>query len=153
MKTFTAISTVAIALTCLLQACPAPPVLAVVGLTAGEAAAAGGAVAGGAVAGGLGQIHHHKRQDPANPDIPLAALQACNTQLKTTTVHVSQIREGDVRFDDVPPACMTLAGVFLGQNRPGQPQPIPMGSASLQYNGLSTAQLNELDQALKAVQS
>lgn len=151
MKSFTAVSTAAVALTCLFQACPAPPVLAVIGLTAGEAATVGGSLGGGAIAGGIGLAHkgHKKRQDSSLPPVALAA---CKQQLQGVTVQISRVGENNVRFDNVPPACMTLAAVFLGQNRPGQAQPIPMGSASLQYNGLTPDELNTLQAALDVVQ-
>lgn len=131
MKTFTAVSTAAIALTCLFQPCPAPPVLAAIGMTVGEAAGVGAGLGGGAIAGGIGAgtKGHKKRQEN---HLPAAAQAICQQQLHGVTVQVSKVGENNVRFDNVPPACMTLASVFLGQNRPGQAQPIPMGSASLQ---------------------
>ncbi len=151
MKTFTAISTAAFALSCLFQACPAPPVLAAIGMTAGEAAGIGAGLGGGAVAGGIGAgtKGHHKRQGSSLPPVAQAA---CQQQLHGVTVQVSKVGDNNVRFDNVPPACMTLANVFLGQNRPGQAQPIPMGSASLQYNGLTPDELNTLQNALETVQ-
>lgn len=150
MKTFTAVTTTAIALACLFQPCPAPPVLAAIGMTAGEAAGVGAGLGGGAIAGGIGAgtKGHGKRQDNSLP--PVAAA-ACKEQLHGVTVQVSRVGDNNVRFDNVPPACMTLANVFLGQNRPGQAQPIPMGSASLQYNGLTEAELNTLQNALDVV--
>jgi len=156
MKTFTAASTAAIALTCLFQACPAPPIaLAAIGITAGEAGAIGAGVAGGlgggAIAGGIGAAKGHgKRQD--NNSLPPVAAAACKQQLHGVTVQVSKVGANDVRFDNVPPACMTLANVFLGQNTPGQAHPILMGSASLQYNGLTADELKVLQNALDVYQ-
>lgn len=147
MKTFTAVSTAAIALTCLFQACPAPPVaLAAVGLVG---SLGGGAIAGEITAAAADKKGHERRQDTGLP--PVAAA-ACKQQLQGVTVQVSNVGANDVRFDNVPPACMTLANVFLGQNTPGQAHPIPMGSASLQYNGLTAEQLRVLQNALDVYQ-
>lgn len=150
MKTFIAISTTAIVLTSLFQPCPAPPVLAAIGMTAGEAAGVGAGLGGGAIAGGIGAgtKGHGKRGDNSLPPVASAA---CKQQLHGVTVQVSKVGDHDVRFDNVPPACMTLANVFLGQNRAGHAQPIPMGSASLQYNGLTEDELNTLQDALDTV--
>lgn len=152
MKTSSIIATTTVVLTTLFQPCPAPPVLAAIGMTAGEAAGVGAGLGGGAVTGGIGagtKKPPSKRQDNSLPPVAQAA---CKEQLGGVTVHVSKVGDHDVRFDNVPPACMTLANVFLGQNRPGQAQPIPMGSAALQYNGLTDDELNTLQTALDTVQ-
>ena len=121
-------------------------------MTAGEAAGVGAGLGSGAIAGGIGAGTRHSKERRQDDDsLPPAAQQACQSQLKGVTVEVSKQGDSNVRFDNVPPACMTLANVFLGQNRPGQPRPIPMGSAALQYNGLTEDQLNTLQQALDTV--
>ena len=154
MKPSIAVSAATVVLTTLFQPCPAPPVLAVIGMTAGEAAGVGAGLSSGAIAGGIGQGTKPGNKPPKRQydSLPPAAQAACKSQLQGVTVQVSKAGDNNVRFDDVPPACMTLANVFLGQNRPGQARPIPMGSASLQYNGLTQEELNTLQQALDNVQ-
>lgn len=58
--------------------------------------------------------------------LPQPAANQCKNQLQGATVTFSPKGDGGVRIDGVPPTCMTLANVFLGEN-PGQPAPIPMG--------------------------
>lgn len=56
-----------------------------------------------------------------------------------------------VQVDNVPAACMNLATVLLDDPaQSGGPVPIVMGSSSLQYNGMSSDQIQELKDALSA---
>lgn len=154
-------TTVALTLVVLFQPCPAPP-LAAIGIGAAEAASLGGGIAGGAVAGGIGvgasksnknngPHHKTKRQDAlAGLNLPEQAANDCRGQLSTAHVNVSPAGDNGVRFDGVPPACMTLAAVFLGQNGNSRSPPIPMGSASLQYSNLTPEELQTLQNALDA---
>jgi hypothetical protein len=53
------------------------------------------------------------------------------------------------RADNVPAACMDLATVILSDPaQAGGPVPTPMGSSSLQYNGLSSKDKTDLQNAL-----
>lgn len=57
----------------------------------------------------------------------------------------------DVRVDGVPPACMNLATVLTGQpTQEGEPVPVPMGSASLEYQDLTHDELIRLAHTLEA---
>lgn len=155
MHYVTALTATAFTLVTLLQLCPAPP-LAAIGIGAAEASTLVGGLGGGAIAGGIGAATNKKkssrlarRQDPlAGMDLPEQAANDCRNQLHSATVHVSPVDNNGVRFDGVPPACMTLATVFLGNNPAGQPAPIPMGSASLQYENLSPDELQTLQNVL-----
>lgn len=102
------------------------------------------AVFAGIAGGEIGQVFKHipKRDaslvntpEPRDAD-PFAGLSQpaaneCKNQLHGATVKFSPKDDHGVRIDGVPPACMTLANVFLGQN-PGQPAPIPMGMFATQ---------------------
>lgn len=160
MHYITALTATTLTFTTLLQLCPAPP-LAAIGIGAAEAASVVGGVGGGAVAGGIGYAASKQKakkpprsaegQDAlAGLNLPEEAADDCREELRSATVNVSPADNNGVRFDGVPPACMTLANVFLGQNTLGQPVPIPMGSASLQYENLSPDELQTLQNALDA---
>ncbi|KAL4744288.1 hypothetical protein BDW72DRAFT_199745 [Aspergillus terricola var. indicus] len=90
-----------------------------------------------------------QRSDDPFAGLPQPAANQCKEQLSEVTVTFAPAGDDGVRIDGVPSTCMTLATVFLGEN-PGQPAPIPMGSASLEYRGLSADQLNQLKVALDA---
>ncbi|KAI4276038.1 MAG: hypothetical protein L6R38_005759 [Xanthoria sp. 2 TBL-2021] len=158
-------ASIALTLVVLFQPCPAPP-LAAIGFGVAEAASIAGGVGGGALAGGIGvaasksnkdsggKMMAFKRQDALSGlDLPEQAANDCRGQLQTATVNVSPVGDNGVRFDGVPSACMTLATVFLGNNPQADSAPIPMGSASLQYNNLTPDELQTLQNALDAKQS
>ena len=160
MHYLTALTATTLTLTTLLQLCPAPP-LAAIGIGAAEAASVVGGVGGGAVAGGIGYAasenkaknppRSDKRQDPlAGLNLPAQAADDCRNELQSATVNVSPEDNNGVRFDGVPPASMTLASAFLGQNTAGQPAPIPMRSATLHNENLSSDELQTLENALNA---
>lgn len=48
-----------------------------------------------------------------------------------------------IQADGVPPTCMTLATVLVGDPVNG-PYPTPLGSASLLYDNLTPEQYNDL---------
>lgn len=57
-----------------------------------------------------------------------------------------------VRADNVPSACMDLATVILNDpTQEGGPIPTPLGSASLQYTGLTDKDKADLQNALSKV--
>ncbi|KAL4744287.1 hypothetical protein BDW72DRAFT_199744 [Aspergillus terricola var. indicus] len=147
-----------------IQYCPAPFLalagpLAISGATAAAADGALASMAGGAIAGGIGQIEKRtlkgwrswKRFDlPAG--VSQESFQQCQDQLGTTgTVQLSGLEPDGVRVDNVPPACMNLATVITGNpTQEGGAMPIVMGSASLEYHGLTQDELAQLGEALKA---
>lgn len=59
-------------------------------------------------------------------NLPQPAARLCESQLEDITVTFSSKSQNGVRVDGVPPACMTLAAVFLEQD-PQQPAAIPVG--------------------------
>lgn len=59
-------------------------------------------------------------------NLPQLAARLCESQLEDITVTFSSKSQNGVRVDGVPPACMTLADVFLEQD-PQQPAAIPVG--------------------------
>ncbi|RJE26421.1 hypothetical protein PHISCL_01222 [Aspergillus sclerotialis] len=84
--------------------------------------------------------------------LPQPAADECKGQLQDgATVVFSPIGSDGIRIDGVPPACMTLANVYLGEN-PNQPGPIPMGSASLEYHNLSQEEIDKLHATLNEAQ-
>ncbi|KNG88680.1 hypothetical protein ANOM_003089 [Aspergillus nomiae NRRL 13137] len=79
---------------------------------------------------------------------PQPAGDLCNDQLKGVTVEFIPTGPGGFRIDNVPPACMTLATLFL--EGPGSPSPIPLGSASLGFSNISDDGLQRLQAILDA---
>lgn len=137
-----------------IQLCPAPP--AVIGGVIGAAGAIVGGVGGGL--GGAAIIKNGKDKRATAPSQEFisrypVAWNACQEQLGRTTVTVTLSPPGGARFDGVPPACMTLAGVYLGENPDPRSAPLVLGTASLQYNYLRPEDLNAITQALDANKS
>lgn len=117
-------------------------------------------------------VVEEREQDPF-AGLPQPAADECKGQLKGAHVSFKSLGNNGVQIDGVPPACMTLANVFLGEN-PTQPGAVPMGvyttyihrcprrilvsgkadensilgSASVAYHNLSQDQLNQLQAAL-----
>ncbi|GAB1200189.1 hypothetical protein APSETT444_009556 [Aspergillus pseudonomiae] len=79
---------------------------------------------------------------------PQPAGDLCNDQLEGVIVEFIPTGPGGFRIDNVPPACMTLATLFL--EGPGSPSPIPLGSASLGFSGISDDGLQRLQAILDA---
>ncbi|KAJ6093927.1 hypothetical protein N7467_002772 [Penicillium canescens] len=78
-------------------------------------------------------------------------LYKCTQQINDqgNPVHVYSISDTAARADNVPAACMDLATVILSDPaQAGGPVPTPMGSSSLQYNGLSSKDKTDLQNAL-----
>jgi len=67
-----------------------------------------------------------RRDNDPFAGLPQPAADQCKSQLSGTTVNFSPKPDNGVRIDNVPPACMTLATVFLKDNT-DQTAPIPMG--------------------------
>ncbi|KAB8220824.1 hypothetical protein BDV33DRAFT_203032 [Aspergillus novoparasiticus] len=79
---------------------------------------------------------------------PQPAGDLCNDQLKDVTVEFIPTGPGAFRIDNVPPACMTLATLFL--DGPDSPVPIPLSSASLGFSGIDDDELQRLQAILDA---
>ncbi|KAJ6094997.1 hypothetical protein N7467_002510 [Penicillium canescens] len=148
------------------QYAPAPFAVGLGGLLGMSTAAIGtadGALAtlgGGAIAGGVGKISRRMSGWPftkrAPVDLPAGvsqeSWQQCQDQLNEPGVHVeiSGSTPDTVHVDGVPPACMNLATVITGRpTQEGGPVPVPMGSASLDYHGVTADDLTKLGQALQ----
>ncbi|KAE8334592.1 hypothetical protein BDV24DRAFT_156744 [Aspergillus arachidicola] len=98
---------------------------------------------------------------------PQPAGDLCNDQLKDVTVEFIPTGPGAFRIDNVPPACMTLATLFL--DGPDSPDCTPLGkdnltllylasvanirsagSASLGFSGIDNDELQRLQAILDA---
>ncbi|KAJ6001304.1 hypothetical protein N7522_006531 [Penicillium canescens] len=146
------------------QVCPAAITEVLIGVL-------GGVVAGG-VSGGVGaaesskrdieQVHARdflapylnnnvKKIRSLPPGVSQESLDQCTQQINDqgTPVNVYSISDTAARADNVPAACMDLATVILSDPaQAGGPVPTPMGSSSLQYNGLSSKDKTDLQNAL-----
>lgn len=69
--------------------------------------------------------NQHNQKDDAMAGLPQPAASLCEKQLKKVTVKFSVSKKNDVTIMNVPPACMTLATVFLGNNPDGG-APVPL---------------------------
>ncbi|KAJ5645176.1 hypothetical protein N7507_011187 [Penicillium longicatenatum] len=132
----------------------------------------GGVVAGG-VSGGVGAAESSKRgiqqahaRDFLAPylnnrdvkkirslpaGVSQESLDLCTKQIneQSQPVHVYSESATSARADNVPAACMDLATVILDNpTQDGGPVPTPMGSASLEYTGLSSQDKTDLQNAL-----
>ncbi|KAE8143993.1 hypothetical protein BDV38DRAFT_277056 [Aspergillus pseudotamarii] len=79
---------------------------------------------------------------------PQPAGDLCNGQLKDVTVEFIPTGPGAFRIDNVPPACMTLATIFL--DGPDSPDPVPLGSTSLGFSSISDDEPQRLQAILDA---
>lgn len=164
MKTSTSISSVIAVLFSIFQLVPAPPAVAVgaaASISAADAAAAVVAAHGAGVAiaaagaAGAAAVTKHKRNLAAETAALFVtrypvAWKACQDQLTTTAVTMNLAGKDGARFDGVPPACMTLATVYLDETLDPDSAPIVLGTASLEYDNLTPEELSILKQALDA---
>ncbi|KAL4922575.1 hypothetical protein BDW62DRAFT_196579 [Aspergillus aurantiobrunneus] len=130
-----------LAILSLTQFCPAP--WPVVGAVAGGLG--GGAIAGGISAG----AGNRRRSLPAG--VSQESVDQCTQEINSQAAPVNVYSTGaeSARADNVPPACMNLAAVLLDEPaQAGGPVPVPVGSASLEYHGLSGQQKQELQEIL-----
>ncbi|KAE8348155.1 hypothetical protein BDV28DRAFT_153168 [Aspergillus coremiiformis] len=77
---------------------------------------------------------------------PQRAGDLCKDQLNSVSVEFKANGPGSIRIDNVPPACMTLATLFLPDSE--RSPPIPLGSASLGFSGLSDDDLQDIQTLL-----
>ncbi|KAE9365916.1 hypothetical protein N431DRAFT_472501 [Stipitochalara longipes BDJ] len=130
---------------------------------------------GGAIGGSVAHWckHHHCKRDVDVPiidtesvpkmvvwsraavgpcNIPTYNYDMCHSQLKGQTIQVESSipATGVAQFDNVPPACMDIAGALGGSCTGENPRPTPCGSACMRYTGLSDDQMNTLANALNA---
>ncbi|ATY58737.1 hypothetical protein A9K55_002602 [Cordyceps militaris] len=89
------------------------------------------------------------KRDAVGPcNVPQYNFDQCQDQLRGVTVTTSIPAEGQAQFDNIPPACMNLAGVLTGGCGVSGTRPQPCGSACLRYTGLSGDDLSKLSQVL-----
>ncbi|KAJ5220671.1 uncharacterized protein N7469_009558 [Penicillium citrinum] len=147
-----------VALVSFMQVCPAP----------WEAIAPlVGGVISGSIAGGMSKSRRDFTNFPSDlgdltkRDLPAGVSQEsfdqCKQQINDqgpgNPVNVYSTGADSARADNVPAACMDLATVFLSNpSQDGGPVPTPMGSASLEYTGLSAQDKTDLQNALSANQ-
>ena len=149
MPSITTLATAAAALTLttLLQTTPAPPAAA---LAIGTSVAGGAATAvtENALGGGSRRLRRRQAADPL-AGLPTQAVNDCKGQLAGAHVTMTET-QGGALFAGVPSACMTLSAVFLGMDGQGA-MPVPMGVDSLQYDGLTAEEMQQLRSALAVV--
>ncbi|KAL1884049.1 hypothetical protein Daus18300_000158 [Diaporthe australafricana] len=85
--------------------------------------------------------HIAARQDPNQ-----RAWELCHEQLGSATVEFSAPGDGEVLAKGLPPACMTLSGVLTGEYNEGNP--VPQGTDSILFTGLSESSIQEIQDAL-----
>lgn len=73
--------------------------------------------------------HDSDNDDDVLAGLPQPAANICKQQLTNAEVRF-QINNNKVKVDGVPPACMTLATVFLGNNPDGG-APVPLGKQAI----------------------
>lgn len=73
--------------------------------------------------------HDSDNDDDVLAGLPQPAANICKQQLTNAEVRF-QINNNKVKVDGVPPACMTLATVFLGDNPDGG-APVPLGKQAI----------------------
>ncbi|OQE28473.1 hypothetical protein PENSTE_c003G01398 [Penicillium steckii] len=130
--------------------CPAPQAL-LTGIVGAVIGGDFGAITGKVIESGTykkrdGFVSRVKRDDPF-ADLPQPAGNECKGQLKGVTVKFTPTGKGAYRIDNIPSACMTLSNVLIDDN-PNKAVPTPLGSASLEYTGLSEDELNQLQSTL-----
>ncbi|KZF26456.1 hypothetical protein L228DRAFT_235526 [Xylona heveae TC161] len=137
------IAACAIGLASMVQYCPAPPLLGLIGLGADAAYLAGSGLAGSAVI--AGSSHIHKRLAPG---VSQQAADQCASELDGVTVTFSPQGNNGLLVNNLPPACMDLSTVITGDYDAGDP--IPMSSSSILFQGLSDDELNQIRDAVNA---
>ncbi|UNI15919.1 hypothetical protein JDV02_002403 [Purpureocillium takamizusanense] len=85
----------------------------------------------------------------APPGVPQEEFDRCYEQMNGVSVNADSPGAGQVRFMGVPPACMNLANVLVGDPVNG-PYALPCGSDCLHYTDLNEQQFNELVDKLNA---
>ncbi|KEZ43663.1 Uncharacterized protein SAPIO_CDS4272 [Scedosporium apiospermum] len=91
-----------------------------------------------------------ERQDVGPCNVPMYNFDICHDQIANQAANIwsSIPAPGVAQFDNVPPACMNLAVVLSGSCTGEGTNPVPCGSACIQYTGLSDEQFAALSMAL-----
>ncbi|OAA54530.1 hypothetical protein SPI_08776 [Niveomyces insectorum RCEF 264] len=86
------------------------------------------------------------RDDVGPCNVPMYNFYQCRDELHSQgqPVVTSTPAQGVAQFDNIPPACMDLAGVLAGTCTGVEIRPTPCGSACMQYTGLSSDQMRQL---------
>ncbi|KAI4643628.1 hypothetical protein J4E93_006639 [Alternaria ventricosa] len=160
-----------IALLALAQHCPAPFLAAIPAATAAGIGAVSAAVsAAGTVAGSVATAINGKRARDGTQVIHArenwaglhsyvskrqdeefgtgTAWQDCADQLKGADVTFEGTGPGVILVSGIPPACMTLATVITGKFNAGNP--VPQGTDSISFTGLSNEDVQAIQDALDA---
>ncbi|KAJ5975804.1 hypothetical protein N7481_009511 [Penicillium waksmanii] len=150
MKLIIASTAVVAGLMGMANLCPAPQAL-VIPIASAVLAGDAGAITGKVIESGTykkrdGFVSRVRRDDPF-ASLPQPAANECKSQLKGVTVNFTPTGEGAYRIDNIPSACMTLSTVLIGKN-PSGAVPTPLGSASLEYTGITSDELNQLQSTL-----
>jgi len=157
MPSFSTIAISTVALLAGVQYCPAPPLVAVIGIDTitaiGTAATVAGTVSStveGAVSDAKGKRGLDGFQSRVRRgDYGLGtAPQDCKNQLTSAHVTFSRPSGNNVLVQGIPPACMTLSTVITGKFDEGNP--VPMGSDSIQFSNLSDDDITTIQNALNA---
>ncbi|EEY17088.1 hypothetical protein D7B24_005441 [Verticillium nonalfalfae] len=83
------------------------------------------------------------------PGVPEFEYQRCREDIAGLTITATSPAPNSVQFTGVPPTCMNLAGVLVG-DEPG-PYALPCGSDCLIYEDLTPEQFDELVSVLQSV--
>ncbi|KAI1073702.1 hypothetical protein F5B20DRAFT_586975 [Whalleya microplaca] len=93
-------------------------------------------------------VNTAKRQDVGPCNVPKYNFDQCHDQAVSAGITSSIPTAGEARFDNVPPACMDLAGVLTGSCGGDGPRVDPCGSACLHYTGLADTDFAKISNAL-----
>ncbi|KAI1453878.1 hypothetical protein F4805DRAFT_461266 [Annulohypoxylon moriforme] len=92
----------------------------------------------------------NKRDDVGPCGVPKYVFDLCHNEGISAGINSSIPTKGEARFDHVPPACMDLSGVLLGQCDGSGPRVQPCGSDCLHYTGLTDEDFVHLSNALNS---
>ncbi|KAI1377696.1 hypothetical protein F4677DRAFT_459001 [Hypoxylon crocopeplum] len=138
----------------LVQLCPAPwlasiPIATATALGTGASiVAAAGIVAGDVINGIQDRRVRRNELGVKREQFNKLAWRSCHSQLGSATVNFSAPAAGSIYVKGVPPACMTLLTVITGVFDEGNP--VPQGNDAVLFEGLSNADIKEIQDALDA---
>ncbi|KAI7532049.1 hypothetical protein KC331_g13778 [Hortaea werneckii] len=143
MRPSVSVAACAMGLASLVQYCPAPPLAAILGVTTGELLTAGTTLAGSAITAGASA--GSKRDIPAG--VSQESVDQCVSSLSGVQVNFVP-QDNGLLVQNMPAPCMNLAIVITGDYNAGNP--IPQGSSSILFRGLTQAQLQQIQDTLDA---
>ncbi|KAI7553544.1 hypothetical protein KC331_g1152 [Hortaea werneckii] len=143
MRPSVSVAACAMGLASLVQYCPAPPLAGILGVTTGELLTAGTTLAGSAITAGASA--GSKRDIPAG--VSQESVDQCTSSLAGVQVNFVP-QDNGLLVQNMPAPCMNLATVITGDYNAGNP--IPQGSSSILFRGLTQAQLQQIQDTLDA---